>query len=269
MKKNENNRNDAREFEINIIPLLKEILKRIWLIALVGLVVGGAVFAGAKVFVKPTYRSGFTAYVNNKQGKENSDYLTSSDVTASKQLVLTYQKILTSNTILTASAKSIDIDSSYESLSKKVSTEVKDETEIISVYVVDKDPEFAYKYAQAISQTSPQYMAQIVEGSSMKIIDYPEYSEKRYKPNYTKYGLLGFVIGALLVVIWVVVRFLTDDTVKAENDIESRFSIPILGVIPDIAKAGATGSDYYEYGYYAQPPENEQKSEQKNEQKNQ
>ncbi len=268
MKKTESKKADNQELEINIIPLLKEIVKKIWLIALVGLIVGGGVFVGAKLMIKPTYRSGFTAYVNNKQGKENTDYLTSSDVTASKQLVLTYQKILTSNTILTAAAKSMELDASYNTLQKLVSTEVKDETEIISVFVVDTDPQFAYDYAQAISKTAPQYMAQIVEGSSMKIIDYPEYSEKRFKPSYTRFALIGFLIGALLVVIFVIIRYFMDDTVKNEGEVENKFALPILGVIPDVTKASNKGSDYY---YYEQNNKTEQvnisESEQKDEEK--
>lgn len=269
MSKNDNKKNDAPEMEINIIPILKELLKKFWLIALVGLIVGLAVFVGAKVFIKPTYRSGFTAYVNNKQGSQkDNDFLTSSDVTAAKQLVLTYQKILTSNTILTAAAESMGVDLSYSTLLDKVSTEVKDDTEIISVYVVDTDPEFAYEYAQAIAKIAPQYMAQIVEGSSMKIIDYPEFSDKVFKPNYMRFALVGFLIGAVIVMIIIVIRYFLDDTVKSENDIESRLSIPILGVIPDISKASDSRSGYY---YYAQENTTEQvkisESEPKNEEK--
>lgn len=265
MRKDDTKRKEIPEREIDIIPILKELLKKLWLIILVGLILGGAVFVGTKVLIKPTYRSGFTAYVNNKQSKESTDYLTSSDVTASKQLVLTYQKILTSNTILTAAAKSMELDASYNTLQKLVSTEVKDETEIISVFVVDTDPQFAYDYAQAISKTAPQYMAQIVEGSSMKIIDYPEFSDKRYKPSYSNFALIGFLIGALIVVVFVIIRYFMDDTVKSESDIESSFSIPILGVIPDVSKASNNHSDYY---YYSQNSEDKKsESEQKDEEK--
>lgn len=262
MRKVENKKSEAPEMEIKIIPLLKELLKKIWVIALVGLIVGAAVFVGAKVFIKPTYRSGFTAYVNNKQSNQkDKDSLTSSDVTASKQLVLTYQKILTSNTILTAAADSIDVDMPYSSLRKMVTTEVKDDTEIISVFVENKDPQFAYDYAQAISKTAPQYMAQIVEGSSMRIIDYPEYSDTRYKPDYIRFAIFGFLGGAFLVIIWIIIRYFMDDTVKAEAEIETRFSIPILGVIPDISKASNDRSDYYYYAQNTQEtqPESEQK----------
>lgn len=263
MSKTENKNTETQELEINIIPLLKEILKKLWLIVLVGLIVGCGTFIGAKMLIKPTYRSGFTAYVNNKQEKQNTDYLTNSDVAAAKQLVLTYQSIIKSNSILTASAESIGVDKSYDSLAKRVSTEIKDDTEIISVYVVDTDPQFAYDYAQAISKTAPQYMAQIVEGSSMKIIDYPEYSDKRYKPSYMRFALIGFLIGALVVVVFVIIRYFMDDTVKNESDIESKFSIPILGIIPDVSKASNNRSDYY---YYSQDyKENKLEGEQKNE----
>lgn len=265
MKKNENKKMDTPELEINIVPLFKELLKKLWLIVLVGLIVGGSVFVGAKIFIKPLYRSGFTAYVNNKQGEQNNDLLTSSDVNASKQIVQTYQKILTSNTILTAAAELMGNDASYSVLKKRVSTEIQDETEIISVYVVDTDPQFAYDYALAISKTAPQYMSQIVEGSSMKIIDFPEYSDTRYKPAYYKYGLIGFLIGAVLVIIFICIRFFMDDTVKNENDIESRYAIPILGVIPNVEKASSAKSDYY---YYEQNSlENKPVGEQKDEEK--
>lgn len=247
MKKTENKRNESQEIEINIAPLLKELLKKIWLIALVGLIVGGSVYVGAKVFIKPSYRSGFTAYVNNKQGKQTTDYLTSSDVAASKQLVLTYQSILKSNSILMAAAESIGVDMSYEVLAGKVSTEIKNETEIIGVYVVDNDPQFAYDYAQAIAKIAPAYMSQIVEGSSMKIIDYPEYSDKRFQPSYIRYGIIGFLIGVLLVAVWVIIRYFIDDTIKAESEIENKFALPILGVIPDVTKASNKSSDYYYY----------------------
>ena len=159
----------------------------------------------------------------------------------------------------------MELDASYNTLQKLVSTEVKDETEIISVYVVDTDPQFAYDYAQAISKTAPQYMAQIVEGSSMKIIDYPEFSDKRYKPSYSRFALIGFLIGALIVIVFVIIRYFTDDTVKSESDIESSFSIPILGVIPDVSKASNNHSDYY---YYSQNSEDKKfESEQKDEEK--
>ena len=263
MKKTESKKAETKDLEINILPLLKEIVKRLWLIVLVGLVVGGAAFIGTKILIKPIYRSFFTAYVNNKQVKQTSDYLTSSDVNASTQIVQTYKVALTSSRILSKAAKEMGIDKSYDSLRDKVSTEVQDETQIITVYVVSNDPSFAYKFADSIAKTAPDEMAKIVEGSSMNVIDYPVYSDKRYKPSYIRYGLVGFIIGALIIIIYIVIRYFMDDTIKSETDMESRFSLPILGVIPDVTHAGDKKSGYYSYDYYSS--DSNKKSEQKDE----
>ena len=56
MNKTENKRNESQDFEIDFVALLKEIVKKLWLIILVGLIVGGTVYVGAKIFIKPTYR---------------------------------------------------------------------------------------------------------------------------------------------------------------------------------------------------------------------
>ena len=42
-----------------------------------------------------------------------------------------------------------------------------------------------------------------------------------------------------------------DDTVKDESEVENKFAIPILGVIPDVNTAGGKRSDQYYYSYYA------------------
>ena len=102
----------------------------------------------------------------------------------------------------------------------------------------------------------------------MKIIDYPQYTENRYKPSYIRYAVIGFAIGALLVAAWVIVRYFMDDTVKNENDLESRFSLPILGIIPDVSKAGSFGlgyNDYYSYDHNGE--ENEEKGGELNDEK--
>ena len=89
----------------------------------------------------------------------------------------------------------------------------------------------------------------------MKIIDVPEYNENRFGPSYSRYAIIGFLIGALIVIIFVIIRYFMDDTVKNEGEVENKFALPILGVIPDVTKASNKGSDYY---YYEQNNKTEQ-----------
>jgi len=248
MDKKERNKAGA---EIDIIPLLKALLSRLWLMVLVGSIVAGVVYGATKILIKPTYRCGFTAYVNNQHAQAEKSVLTNSDLVAAQQLTKTYNYIICSNTVLMASLKSIDSDLSYNSIRSMVSTSIQDQTELISVYVINHDPELAYELANAIAKTAPTYVADIVEGSSMKIVDYPTYSENRYGPNYLKYAILGFLFGFMLIAIIVIIRFFKDDSVKEESELELRFSLPVLGVIPDINATSKSNSSYYSnnYGY--------------------
>ena len=239
----------SHELEIDIIPILKALVSKLWLIILIGVIAGGSFYCVTKVLVKPVYRSSFTAYINNKQSQQGKDSLTNSDLAASQQLTRTYSYMLLSDSVLTASAKALGLNMSYESLRSKVSTEIQTDTEIIAVYVVDADPQFAYDLATSISRVAPGYMADFVEGSSMKIIDHPVYSDRRYKPSYIKYGILGFLIGALLMIVILIIQYFKDDTIKSEAEIEQHFPYPVLGIIPDMMTASSGSSDYY---YYAQ-----------------
>ena len=266
MKKIYTQKIDSSEKEVNVIPLLKVLLKRWWIIILTGLIVGGATFAVTKIFINQTYRCGFTAFVNNKQVKQTTDILTSSDVTAAKELVRTYSHILKSDTVLSSAAESIKLNLKYADLSNMVYTEIQDETEIIAVYVVDENPLVAYDLAQAIAKVAPSHMADIVEGSSMKIIDNPQYNEKRYKPSYIRFSIVGFIVGALIVVVLIMIRYLKDDTINNEGELENQFSIPLLGVIPNIEKASEKRTNYYDYNYY-ESKENSEKSGSVNEEK--
>ena len=85
----------------------------------------------------------------------------------------------------------------------------------------------------------------------MKIVDYPEPKIYRYGPHYTKYGMLGFLIGVLIVAAKTVIDFFTDDRVKSELQLEERFAVPILGIVPDGTNVGVgKNNNYYSsYGY--------------------
>ena len=253
MKKIYTQKIDSSEKEVNVIPLLKVLLKRWWIIILTGLIVGGATFAVTKIFINQTL-------------KQTTDILTSSDVTAAKELVRTYSHILKSDTVLSSAAESIKLNLKYADLSNMVYTEIQDETEIIAVYVVDENPLVAYDLAQAIAKVAPSHMADIVEGSSMKIIDNPQYNEKRYKPSYIRFSIVGFIVGALIVVVLIMIRYLKDDTINNEGELENQFSIPLLGVIPNIEKASEKRTNYYDYNYY-ESKENSEKSGSVNEEK--
>ena len=112
IEKKDNKEKKEIGVELNIIPLLAYLLRRLWIILLVGIVAGAVTYTAVKVLVQPTYRCSFTAYVNNKQmsSKSGTAYLTGSDVNAAKELVKTYSAVLKSNSILSSADEALDLD---------------------------------------------------------------------------------------------------------------------------------------------------------------
>ena len=63
--------------------------------------------------------------------------------------------------------------------------------------------------------------------------------------------------------IIVVIRYFTNDTLSGESDIEQHYNLPIIGVIPDYTKVGkGEKGGYYSYGYaYRQKPSDKDKED--------
>lgn len=241
--------NNEKTFEIDLLAILRVIFRKLWQIVLVALVCGGIMFSLAKFVIQPTYRAGFTAYINNRQSAEQIQQLTNSDLSAQAQLASTYCYILTSNTVLTVAAESINLDYSYPKLKSMVKANVKSGTGVIEVSVISESKDLSYMFAKAISEVAPAQITDKIEGSSMKIVDEPAYPTGRYAPNTTQYAMFGALGGALLMLIIILIRYFTDDTLSSEADLESRYSLPIVGIIPDYTKVGKEGKGYYSYGY--------------------
>lgn len=245
--------------EIDILALLMFYLKKLWLIILVGVIAGGLGFAATKLLIQPTYKCSFTAYVNNKKAATSTDAINNSDVSAAKQLVLTYSQIFKSNTILASADEEMNQSYDVKSLKKMVGIEIQNETEIIQVYAIAKSPEKAYEIASAVAKVSPKIMGDIVEGSSMKIVEYPQLPDSIYSPNYGRYTIISFLAGVLLTLVFLTIVYLRNDTITDEKEIEDRFSVPVLGVIPDTNSSTNKKSGYYYNYYYENKDEGEKK----------
>lgn len=240
---------DEDEGSIELWPLVQALLRRWWLIALVAVAAAVLAFAGTKLFVTPTYRSGFTAYVNNRADDDKQTVLSNADLSASRYLTYTYAQIIRSRSVLEEAAEKAGLHYSYSELSGMVSTSILSDTEIISVYVVSESPAESMSYAAAIAEVAVAEISNIVDGSSMRVIDQPVMPTGIHSPNYMKNALVGLVIGFLLAAAVIVLREVMDDRVKDEGALENRFGIPILGSVPNTASAVRAEAGGYSYGY--------------------
>jgi len=248
-----NNKND--EIEIDLIKLFQALWRKALIIILVAVLFASAAFAGTLFFIDPSYDATASFYVNNSSFSfgSTSFSISSSELSASNSLVNTYIYILKSRTTLEDVIAKGNLPYSYETLSKKISTKAITGTAAFDVTVRSSSPTEAEFIANLVAQVLPDRIAEIVDGSSVRIVDYAIVPAHRSAPSYTKNTILGFLVGAVLAAGIVVVKFLIDEqndvVIHSADELRELYpDIKVLAMIPDMRLSEKKG--YYYSSYY-------------------
>lgn len=235
---------ETTSMEVDVLALLRALCKHIWLIAAALLLCGAAAFCIASFAVTPQYKASVMMYVNNSsQSGSNKDSISSSDLSAAQSLVDTYVVILNTRMTLDEVAKRAGVDYTYEELKDMISASSVNSTEVFSISVSSEDPAQAQRLVTVISQVLPERISQVVEGSSVRVVDNAVLPTKQASPNRVLYALVGALIGLVLSCGYVLLRELLDDRIRSEDTLMQMYpNIPVLAAIPELtANAGGYG----------------------------
>ena len=231
--------------EIDLWFLCQLMLKKAWLIILTG-ILGAALFFGVTYFfIEKEYTASATIYVNNMNGNANVSNITSSDVSASVMLVQTYLSIIESNSIYEEVIEETELDYTVKELANHITVGTVENTEILMIQVTTNHPKESALIANTLETVVEKRLPDIVEGSSVKIVDHATVPTEKSYPSYSKMTLIGGVLGVFFSMIFIFILAIMDKTVKSEKDLE-QWKYPILGSIPDMKSS--TSRD--RYGYY-------------------
>ncbi len=229
-----------REEQVDIWRYAKALWRQAWIVLLSTVLIATGAFIYSRTMITPTYRSGFTTYVNNKMEIDNMGSTTVSDLNASYALAYTYESIITSRSVITEAVALCKENGTYPlrgNVAYKVSTSVAEKAPVISVYVEAPNPEFARDLAVAIAQVAPNHVERVVEGSSMRIIDDATLPKSPSAPSDSRNALLGGLIGFVLSCLVLIGLEFFLDKVQGTEDLEKRYDVPVLGTIPNMDQA--------------------------------
>lgn len=232
--------------EIDLMRLLKAVWRHMVVIVLAALLGGGAGFALAYYVVPAKYEASALLYVNNSSISVGSTSISLSDLSASQTLVDTYIAILNTRLTLNDVIAEAEVDYTFEQMKKMIEANAVNGTEIFEVAVTSKNPEEAERVANTIVRVLPDKIAQIVDGSSVRVVDLAVVPEKKSSPSYTKFTLVGALVGLLLSGGIVVIRELLDDQIRGDEDLLQAYNLPVLAAIPDML-AAQDGKGYGSY----------------------
>ncbi len=253
VKKNRQN----GEMEIDLLQLFRALWRNALVIILVAIIFGGLAFGGTYMFISPKYEASAMMYVNNSSVTlgNTSVSITSGELSAAQTLVSTYIVILKSRTTLDEVIQESGVPYSVEKLAGMVSASAVSGTGIFKVTVQSSSPTEAELLANTIARVLPDRISDIVDGSSVRVVDYAIVPAHRSSPSYTKNTAIGVLAGVVLVAGIICLReILTsgeDVIVHSSDDLAELFpDIPVLAVVPDMRMASKKGyysaySSYY------------------------
>ena len=221
--------------EIDVFQLLKILWKRKVLIALVAIVTGGVAFAYSSFIVKPEYTSTTRIYVvNRNQGDKPG--LTNQDLQAGSYLVKDYREIILSQDVLEKVATDLKLDLPSKGLASKIKVTVPADTRIVSISVTDRAPEEASRIANSLREVAAQKIISVTRVSDVTTLEEARPATSPSSPNIRRNTMIGFLAGAVVMIVTVLLIELLDTRVKRPEDVEDVMQIALLGVVPNLDK---------------------------------
>ena len=162
---------EKRMLKIDLLKLIKYILKRAWLIVLCAELGFGAFYIYTTRFVPDTYTATGTMYVNNGSPNiVNYQYTNTNDLDSAVQLIDTYRVVVKSNKVMSAVSKQLQekypgISSEYISSSLGLSSVSK--TGVVAVKSSTNDAQLSADIVNAVLDVVPAEIIRLVEAGSM------------------------------------------------------------------------------------------------------
>lgn len=233
METNVNMQNND-EVEIDLREILFLLLDKLLIILLVGVITAGVAFLGTKLFITPKYQSETSIYVMSKNEESTAN---ANDYVTSNYMTKDYQELITSRPVLEQVIADLDLDYSVSSLKGMITVENKENTRIIAITITDTNPERARKIADAIRATSAVKIKEVMGIENVNVVEPASLSTSPVSPNVFKNMLIGAALGMVLAIAVVIIRHITDDTIKSPDDIEKYLGISTLATIPMMSEA--------------------------------
>ena len=223
--------------EIDILRLVNVALRRWYLILGVGVLCALLVFMYTTFLVTPMYSATAQVYISNKVDySTNMEEVNINDVYSSQALVPVYSTMVRTNMVLDKVANSPElkeagIEYTAEQLQRLLSTQQEGKTAVLRITVVNPNKEYCAVIANSVATTGVAEIPNVAPGSTAYIMDEAETPEDPYSPSVPMNTVLGFLFGAVLAAVIVVLKDIFDTKLKDEEIFSGIIGVPVLGRI--------------------------------------
>ena len=236
METNQTNVN-SDEIEIDLGELFRLIIGNLPMIILTALIGALVAFIITKAVLTPQYVSSTKIYVM-AYNLSDSDKVTNSDLMAGSLLTNDYEEIIKSRHVAETVIARLRLSRSdgspceYTDLTSNLRVTTPTDSRVITISYTDTDPYQACDIANAIRVVSAQQIQSIMDMTQVRTVEEGNIPTKPSKPSTRRNLMIGFIIGAVLAALFVILRSIQNDSILTADDVERYLGISTLGTIP-------------------------------------
>lgn len=220
---------ENEEIEIDLLELLYVLRKNIVAIILASLI-GTAVFGAYSFLIaKPVYESTSKLYIL-RQGTSLTSF---ADIQISNSLAKDYEEMIFSRPVVMQVAKNLNLDYKYEELRDMVSIENPVDTRCLNITCQSNDMQEASDIANEFATVAKRQISDIMDTDEPALYENAIVNDDPIKPEKLKNMVIGFLLGFIIACGVIIVRYLLNDSLKSEDDIEKFLGLNTLASIPN------------------------------------
>lgn len=211
-----------------------------WRLLLICTLIGGLLLGGFAYFFMPEkYTTGVSMYVSSltDAAESQSGSASYSNLVSAEWLVLTYVDLLENPNTLGMVVPKLSRGMTAQQLSEMISLSSISDTAIMRITVTADDSLFAAEVCNAMAEVAPEVLENLQIPGSVKVIG-EALPGRKTSPNVPRMAAFGLITGLIAAALFVVIRHLTDNTVKTSAELKERLQVPILGIVPGFDQKG-------------------------------
>ncbi len=225
-----------------ILKMVRQILSKWWLVVVFVVVFCISGFSIAKITYTEEYTSNLIFNVSNKDRDivgAAGTYTTASDAQASTTIATNFKTLIQrGNDFITAVQANVKAQTgeeySLEKLRGMINVELVADSTLVNIKVTSTDKELAYAVATAIQSVYPEIAKVAFPTANITVADNATKAKLAGDSSTLLYTAAGFIIGAALAVIIILISAKIQNKLLSAEDIKSQFNIDIIATVSNI-----------------------------------
>ena len=221
------------ELEIDLRELLSHLMKkskRILSAALLAAVLAMLVSS----LLPPRYTASTRIYVLNRGNGIEISY---SDYQIANQMIEDYKVLITGANVTQEVIEKLELPMTKDELEKMIRLEAPKDTRFLEISITSEDPAQAVAIANAVREVACLEIKRIMDVEAVNLVYEAELPQKPSGPTALKIMTISGSAALCLMIMYYGFRYVMDDSIRTEEDVEARLGLHVLAVIPNSEKA--------------------------------